>query len=121
MFANRAGTTLNPTISGNNQSTITGDLTANGTINLRSGEITGKVAVPAPENINYTGPAPSGGVTTTFTLPIMPSMPNNTPFDNQVGTAIKKNTETISPGKFLKLALTGGKTITFNGPGNYIF
>jgi hypothetical protein len=121
IFANRLGTTLSPTISGNNSNTITGDLTANGIINIRSGAITGKVAVPAPANTNYTGPAPTGGVVTTFTLPTMPSMLNNTPFDNQVGTVIKTNTETISPGTFRKLALTGNKTITFNGPGNYIF
>ncbi|MGI8582580.1 MAG: MBG domain-containing protein [Chitinophagaceae bacterium] len=115
------GTTLSPTISGNNSDTITGNLTANGEISLRSGKITGKVAVPPPANTNYTGPAPSGGVVTTFTLPTMPTMPNNTPFDNQVGTANITNTQTISPGIYRKLALTGSKTLTFNGPGNYIF
>ncbi|MDQ3683863.1 MAG: polymer-forming cytoskeletal protein, partial [Bacteroidota bacterium] len=121
IFANRMGTTLSPTISGNNRDTITGNLTANGKISLNSGRITGTVAVPAPANTNYTGPAPSGGVVTTLTLPTMPSMPNNTPFDNQVGTATITNTQTISPGLFRKLALTGNRTLTFKGPGNYIF
>ncbi|MEJ7914486.1 MAG: S8 family serine peptidase, partial [Chitinophagaceae bacterium] len=101
--------------------TITGNLTANGKISLSTGKVTGKVAVPAPANTNYTGPAPSGGVVTTFTLPTMPSIPNNTPFDDQVGTANITNTQTISPGIFRKLAFTGNRTLTFNGPGNYIF
>ncbi|MEJ7766872.1 MAG: hypothetical protein WKF89_03615, partial [Chitinophagaceae bacterium] len=119
--ANRMGTSVRATISGGSNGTITGNLTANGQISLSSGMITGKVAVPAPANSNYTGPAPAGGVVTTFTLPTMPSIPNNTPFDDQVGTANITNTQTISPGIFRRLALTGSKTITFNGPGNYIF
>jgi hypothetical protein len=121
VFANRMGTSVSPTISGGNNGTITGNLTANGKISLSSGKITGKVAVPAPANTNYTGPAPTGGVVTTFTLPTMPIMPNNTPFDNQVGTTNITNTQTISPGIFGKLTLSGSKTLTFNGPGNYIF
>ena len=48
-------------------------------------------------------------------------MPNNTAFDNQVGTTNITNTQTISPGKYRKLALPGNKILTFNGPGNYIF
>lgn len=121
IFANRIGTNVSPTISGGNNGSITGNLTANGKIALGSGQVTGKAAVPAPVSINYAGPVPSNGVVTTLILPTMPSMPNNTPFDNQVGTATITNTQTISPGVFLKLALTGNKTITFNGPGNYIF
>ncbi len=121
IFAKRMGTTLSPSISGGNFSNITGNLTANGKITLGSGQVTGSVAVPAPANTNYTGPVPTGGVGTNFTLPLLPAMPNNTPFDNQVGTTNITNTQTISPGIFRKLALTGNKTITFNGPGNYIF
>ena len=48
-------------------------------------------------------------------------MPNNTAFDNQVGTTNITGYTNISPGKYRKLALTGNKTLTFNGPGNYIF
>ena len=121
IFANRMGTTLSPSISGGTNNVITGNLTANGKITLISGQVIGSVAVTAPANTNYTGPVPSGGVGTNFTLPVMPSMPNNTPFDNPVGTTNITNTQTISPGIFGKLALTGNKTITFNGPGNYIF
>ena len=83
--------------------------------------VRGKVAVPAPTSTNYSGPAPTGGTTNTFTLPILPAMPANTAFDNQLGTSNITGTQTISPGKYKKLALTGGKTLTFNGPGNYIF
>ena len=121
IFANRMGTTLSPSISGGTNNVITGNLTANGKITLLSGQVTGRVSVPAPTTTNYSGPVPTGGVGTNFTLPVMPSMPNNTPFDNQGGTINITNTQTISPGIFRKLALTGNKTITFDGPGNYIF
>ena len=121
IFASRAGTNLSPIISGGASSKITGDLTANGKITISSGTVTGKVAVPAPTSSNYTGPNPSGGISSGITLPVLPSMPGNTPFDNQAGTTNITGTQTISPGKYRKLALTGNKTITFNGPGNYIF
>ncbi len=121
IFANKIGSSPSPTISGNNSDTITGNLIANGKISLLSGKIIGQVAVPAPANTNYTGPVPSGGVVTTFTLPTMPIMPTNTPFDNRVGTTNLTTSQTISPGIFGKMALTGNKTLTFNGPGNYIF
>ncbi|MEP7110456.1 MAG: S8 family serine peptidase [Ferruginibacter sp.] len=83
--------------------------------------VTGQVAVPAPSSTNYSGPVPTGGIVNVVTLPVLPSMPNNTAFDNQVGTTNITGTQTISPGKYKKLALTGSKTLTFNGPGNYIF
>ncbi len=121
IFANKLGTNLSPTVSANNNTTITGNLTANGKITIASGNVTGTVAVPAPANTNYSGPVPSGAVVTTFTLPTLPSMPNNTPFDNQAGTVNITTTRTISPGKYRKLALTGNRTIIFDGPGNYIF
>jgi hypothetical protein len=121
IFANRMGTAVSPTISGGTNFVLAGNLTANGKTTLSSGSVTGTVAVPTPTNTNYTGPLPSGNVIAASVFPTMPSMPNNTPFDNQVGTVILTTTQTISPGVFRKLALTGSKTLTFNGPGNYIF
>ncbi|RYZ51496.1 MAG: hypothetical protein EOP49_11600, partial [Sphingobacteriales bacterium] len=83
--------------------------------------VRGQVAVPAPTSVNYIGPTPTGGFTNTLAFPGLPSMPNNSNFDSQVGTKTLTGSEIISPGKYKKLALTGSKTITFNGPGNYIF
>ena len=48
-------------------------------------------------------------------------MPNNTAFDNQIGTTNITGTQTIHLENFAKLSLSANKTITFNGPGNYIF
>ena len=126
VFANRMGTNLSPTISGNNRDTFTGNLSANGKIALLStGQVTGKVTVPAPTATNYSGPNPLGGFETTFVPVLLPSMPDNTPFDHQVApsntTTNITTTRTISPGVYRKLALSGSKTLTFNGPGNYIF
>ena len=53
-------------------------------------------------------------------------MPGNTAFDNKVAANIPANnitnpTTPLKPGIYRKLALTGNKTLTFGGPGNYIF
>lgn len=109
------------------KSDFKGDITGKGKIFLKTGSgsnasfVRGKVAVPAPTKNYYSGPVPAGGSVNVFTLPVLPSMPTLTPFDKQAGTTNITSTKTISPGKFRKLALTGGKTLTFSGPGNYIF
>ncbi len=126
VLAHRQGTTLSPAISGGNKDTITGILGSIGKITLLSGKITGKVAVPAPTNTNYSGPTPSLGFITTFTLPTLPTMPGNLPFDDKVAVNTSSNnitnpTTAVKPGIYRKLALTGNKTLTFDGPGNYIF
>ena len=114
-------------ITGDYKINFTGNLTANGKIFLKNlaspnaTSVTGQVAVPAPTLTNYSGPNPTGGIINVVTFPLLPSMPNNTAFDNLVGTTNITSTQTISPGKFKKLALTGNKILTFNGPGNYIF
>ncbi len=120
--AKKASNLQGDVISVVNNGIFKGDLTANGKITLKNiNKITGQVKVPAPTATNYSGPVPSGGIVNTFTIPELPLMPNNTPFDNQVGTTNITTTQTISPGAYKKLALTGNKTLTFNGPGNYIF
>lgn len=114
-------------ITGDYKLTFAGNLTAKGKINLKnlSGSnasfVTGQVAVPAPTSTNYVGPTPTGGFTNTLSFPILPTMPNSIKFDNQVGTKNITSTSTITPGKYKKLGLSGSKTITFSGPGNYIF
>jgi cytoskeletal protein CcmA (bactofilin family) len=125
IFANRLGTTLSPIIGGGNNLTITGNLTADGKITLGSGIVTGQVAVPAPASNNYKGPNPNGGFAATFILPAMPQMPGNNSFDDQVAASnVNTNitsSKPISPGVYRKLALSGDQTLTFNGPGNYVF
>jgi hypothetical protein len=122
-FANRSGTTSNPAITFGSRDTIVGNLTANGKITFGTlGKDSGQVAVPAPTSTNYSGPTPYYGFTNTLALPTMPTMPSNSPFDNSIGTVTITGTQTVSPGVYKKLGLTGGnKTITFNGPGNYVF
>ena len=97
-----------------------------GKITLGTGKVTGKVYVPAPTGTNYKGPAPSAGFQTSFTPPGMPGMPNNNNFDYLVAANTPANNVTnpttpLQPGVYRKLALTGNKTLTFDGPGNYIF
>src|SRR5215470_13150762 len=92
IFANRSGTSLNPTIAFGSRDTIIGNLTANGKITFGTyGNITKQVAVPPPTSSNYTGPAPSGGFTNSLTLPTMPVMPDNSPFDGQVAANVANN------------------------------
>ena len=125
--AKSAGNCTGNVISGDYKISFTGNLTAKGKIvlkNLGSSNATtvkGKVAVPAPSSANYSGPTPTGGIVNTLSFPVLPAMPNNTAFDNQAGTTNITNTQTLSPGKYKKLSLPGNKTVTFNGPGNYIF
>jgi len=128
VFANRSGTTTNPAIAWGSRDTITGNLTANGKMTFGTyGKITGQVAVPAPTQSNYSGPTPSIlPITNSFTLPTMPVMPDNSPFDGNVATNVASNiitnpTTSLAPGVYRKIALTGNKTLTFSGPGNYIF
>lgn len=105
-----------------NNGTFKGDLVANGKITLKNNnKITGQVRVPAPTSTNYAGPVPSAGVVNTVAIPELPAMPGNTPFDSEAGTINITATQTITPGVYKKLALNGNKTLTFDGPGNYIF
>lgn len=109
-------------VSVNNGAKIVGNLSANGKVVFKNNNsIAGKVFVPAPTNSNYSGPSPSAGFSNTLSFPVPPAMPNNTPFDNKVGTETVSNTRVLIPGMYKKLALTGNKTITFDGPGTYIF
>src|SRR5436190_16616699 len=96
-------------IAGDYQIDFTGNLTANGKIFLKNlngpnaTTVTGQAAVPAPSSTNYSGPAPTGGIVNVLSFPVLPTMPNNTAFDNQAGTTNISTTQTISPGKYKKL------------------
>ena len=127
LFAENKSGSTGDVILGANKIQFTGNLTAAGKILLSTGggpgstTITGSVSVPAPITSNYSGPVPAGGVNTIVNLPGLPKMPNNIAFDNKIGTTNISNTAKISPGNFGKMSLTGNKTLTFDGPGNYIF
>jgi hypothetical protein len=118
---------INPAIFGKEKSLFFGNLTANGKINLKNDGgsnislIRGSVSVPAPTSVNYSGPRPNKGINNTVNLPSLPSIPNNTPFDNKAGTQNITSTRKIAPGAYGKLEIKGDRTVTFDGPGNYIF
>jgi hypothetical protein len=109
------------------KSRFLGNLTSNGLIHIQSTRgdrlsiVSGTVSVPAPSTVNYKGPNPAGGVNNNLVFPDLPIMPANTPFDNQVGTQNIISSRVISPGSYGNLELRGNQTITFDGPGNYIF
>ena len=117
----------NAAITGKEGTKFIGSLTSRGKIDIKSGTgllastVSGVVSVPAPTGNNYVGPVPGGGTNNTVVFPTLPIMPGITPFDNQVGTLDIKSTRVLSPGAYRKLELKENQTITFNGPGNYIF
>lgn len=106
---------------------LTGNIVAAGKVVIKKGTrslagfVTGVVKVPAPTSVNYSGPTPQGGFANTVGLPTLPELPDNTPFDNKYGTVNVTTTKSLSPGSYRSLALPGGKTLTFSGPGNYVF
>ncbi len=104
-----------------------GNLIANGKIDIKSArgalanKILGSVSVPAPSKANYSGPAPAGGISNTLVLPTLPGMPGITQLGNPKGKTKINGSRSISPGVYDRIELKGKNTLTFNGPGNYIF
>ncbi len=128
LTANNASTNFRgEVISSKVKSDFFGNIVANGMVKLKSNsgffasKVTGSVKVPAPSNVNYEGPIPGGGIGNTFVLPVLPIMPVNTAFDDKLGTVDIVAPRTIIPGVYRNLNLRGRQTITFSGPGNYIF
>ena len=98
---------------------LSGNIDVNGNIVVTGGTVSGKVTQPAGST--YTGPTPAGGrVMGTPSLPVLPAMPDITPFPNAGNTNIT-GTQTIGPGAYGNMSLTGGKTVTFSSPGVYVF
>ncbi len=118
--ANSAG--LKSTIfqAGSN-SLLGGNIDVNGNIQIASGSgsVTGRVTHPA--GTSYSGPVPRGGnVIGSPSLPIMPVAPPITSFPAAGQTNISSS-QTIQPGAYNNMTLTGGQTVTLAGPGIYIF
>ncbi|MBD0297649.1 MAG: S8 family serine peptidase, partial [Flavisolibacter sp.] len=99
---------------------ITGNADVKGNISISSGTVNGKVTHPA--GTTYTGPRPSGGdIIAPPQLPGMPALPTITTFA-AAGTGDITGTQSVSPGGvYGSIKLGGNKTLTFDGPGTYVF
>ncbi|HQW23978.1 MAG TPA: hypothetical protein PLI47_11800, partial [Bacteroidia bacterium] len=98
---------------------VGGNIDVKGNIVIGSGTISGQVTRPIGKT--YSGPSPAGGhVIGTPTLPTLPALPAVTSFPSY-GNSNVTTTRTINPGCYKSLNLSGGKNITFNGPGIYVF
>ena len=113
--ANIAGTVL----SVGSGAAITGNIDVKGNIVISGGSVNGKVTHPA--GTTYSGPVPSGGnIIGTPALPVLPDMPAITNFP-AVGSLNISNNISITPGAYGNVTLGGNKTLTFSGPGVYVF
>jgi len=127
LAANLSGQTSLLTLEGRSPVVINGSIRANGRVSLKLGTVdqpamvTGTVAVPPPTSTNYSGPVPQGGFSTNLTFPASPTLPALANLGNTVGTPNVGATATLQPGKYGRMLLNGKATITFSGPGNYIF
>ena len=98
---------------------LLGNLDAAGNIAITSGTVKGKVTYSVGST--YAGPIPTGGnVTGPPNLPILPTTPSITNFP-AAGTVDITTTQTITPGSYGNVALTGKQKITLSGPGVYVF
>jgi Subtilase family/MBG domain (YGX type)/Secretion system C-terminal sorting domain len=102
-----------------NNALLSSDIDVKGKIVVAGGTVIGKVTHPS--GTSYTGPVPAGTeVIGTPNLPILPVAPPVTVFPAAGATTIS-STQTILPGSYNKILLNGSKTITFSGPGVYVF
>jgi len=100
-------------------STLNGNLDINGDITIESGSVGGIVTHPA--GTIYSGPVPVGGeIIGAPSLPILPQLPTITSFPPAGNTDIT-STQSISPGSYGNVLLTGYGTLTFSGTGVYVF
>ncbi len=98
---------------------IGNNVDVNGNILISGGVVTGRVTHPV--GTTYTGPFPGGGnVTGTPVLPVLPQMPAVTNFP-AAGAAGVTTTQSISPGAYANVNLSGNKTLTLSGTGVYVF
>ncbi len=99
-------------------STFSTDVIADGNIAIIPGAVNGKAIHPA--GTNYYGPAPAGGeVFAPYPTIILPAFPSVSSFGTG-GAGSIGTTQSISPGTHGSINLSGSKTITFNGVGDYI-
>ncbi|MBK9318443.1 MAG: hypothetical protein IPM91_06205 [Bacteroidetes bacterium] len=119
MSAENSGSQSGNGIQTGSNAQITGNINANGNITISGGSLNGSVTRVAGST--YNGPVPTGGNTIgTPNLPGLPALPTPVVFPAS-GTSNVTSTQTISPGSYQNMSLSGNKTITFNGPGTYVF
>ncbi|HNQ13766.1 MAG TPA: hypothetical protein PKM16_11220, partial [Bacteroidia bacterium] len=98
---------------------ITGNINVNGNSEIKGGFINGMLTRPA--NRSYNGPIPSGGIVVgNPTLPVIPNLPAITNFPPASNNHIL-NSQTISPGAYGNIFLSGNQTLKLSGPGVYVF
>ena len=120
--AANSGSSTGSIIQFGTNSKLLGNIDGFGKISVTSGSVAGRVTYPASGG-SYSGPSPGGGSSATLTqaaLPVLPVMPAVTSFP-LAGSKDITTTQTIQPGSYRNLILTGGKTVTFAGPGVYVF
>lgn len=99
---------------------VGGNIDVNGNIKISGGTINGKVT--HPKGTTYSGPTPKGGeFLAAPSLPVLPDMPAILNFPAAGSGAPISTTQSISSGAYNVLSLTGNKTITFSGTGEYVF
>lgn len=99
---------------------IGGNIDVNGNIKIAGGVVNGKVT--HPKGTTYSGPSPKGGeFLAAPSFPVLPEMPAILNFPAAGGGSPITSTKTIGAGAYNALTLTGNKTITFSGTGEYIF
>ncbi|GAC1573541.1 MAG: hypothetical protein NVS3B23_09700 [Candidatus Saccharimonadales bacterium] len=117
-----AGNSKENILSISRNANITGDIDVLGNILIgRNSVLNGKITHPT--GTLYTGPTPlrPGGVYIgTPSMPMLPSMPivNNLAPSTSINIT---TTQTIKPGAYGYIMLSGNQTLTFSGPGTYIF
>ena len=104
--------------SGNNFD-LTENIYSGGKVKVNGGSVDGSVTLPTGSS--YTGPAPSGGVINdNYSFNPFPDLPAPATMAAH-GNGTISSSQTISPGSYGDIKLTGGKTLTFSGPGVYTF
>src|SRR5688572_21637600 len=98
---------------------VSDNVYVNGSSTVGSGTLSGFLRHPSIGT--YSGPTPAGGenvgITTLSDLPLMPAIASFEP----AGSATINATQSILPDEYGALMLNGSKTLTFNGPGTYVF
>jgi hypothetical protein len=126
VITGRIAAANNPIVSGTilsvgSSANIGGNIDVNGNIVIGGGKVSGTVTHPS--GTTYTGPFPRANIIGAPALPVLPKMPVITgfqpcPYPMQPDI---NSTRSITPGAYDDIKLKGNQTLTFNGPGIYVF
>ncbi len=99
---------------------VDGNISSEGNIVINSGSVSGTITTSG----TYVGPNPSPGAVYSFTQPSLPTLPQlGPPLVPNAGAVTTTNVTggDITPGTWGSITLTGSKTVTFRGAGDYVF